>query len=232
MAPGPGAVPSRQVEGGHLAQIFPRWTNSIPAVAVLTGPVAGVLVIGFVAYFFSPSYTDVGYRPKQPVPYSHKLHVGELGLDCRYCHAVVERSPVAGIPPTRLCMNCHTTVKRDSPELAPVRDSLTFDIPLRWLRVHDLPEYAYFDHSAHLHAGIGCSSCHGRIDTMEVVRQVETLSMKWCLDCHRDPSDHLRPPDEITNMEWSAPADQRQFAARVIEERRLDPPLDCSGCHR
>jgi len=193
-------------------------------------PLAGLSAVGFVDYYFSPKYTDVGYMPTQPVPYSHKLHVGTLGLDCRYCHASVEVSPVANVPPTQVCMNCHAIIKRDSPKLEPIRNSLATGKPMRWIRVHNLPDYAYFNHSVHVRAGVGCVSCHGQIDQMEVVHQAKPLSMSWCLDCHRNPAPNLRPAEEVTNMQWIAPRDQATWAAEAAT--RVHPPVDCSGCHR
>ena len=215
-----------------MAQIFPEWTNKLALVAGIGGPVVTVLLIGGVWYYGSPEYLEVGYRPHQPVPYSHKLHVGDLGLDCRYCHASVEVSPVANVPPTQVCMNCHKLVARDSEKLAPIRDSLASGFPVEWVRVHRLPDYAYFNHSAHVRAGVGCVSCHGRVDQMEEVMQVEPLSMSWCLDCHRNPAPNLRPVDQVTNMRWSAPPDQVEIAAATIEANGIHPPVDCSGCHR
>ena len=215
-----------------MAQLFPKWLNQLPLYAAIAAPVGGVLAVGGVWYYGSPRYTDVGYRPVQPVPYSHALHVGELGLDCRYCHVSVERSPVANIPPTQTCMNCHAIVARESPKLAPLRESWASGRPMRWTRVHSLPDYAYFNHAAHVRAGVGCASCHGSIHQMEQVTQVQPLSMSWCLDCHRDPGPHLRPPGEVTNMEWSPPRDQAAFAEKTIAEHHLAPPVDCSGCHR
>jgi hypothetical protein len=215
-----------------LAQIFPRLANRLPlaiaAAAILLPTAAGAGVW----YFFSPKFTDVGYQPTQPVPYSHKLHVGDLGLDCRYCHVSVETSPVANVPPTQTCMNCHRTVLRDSPLLAPLRDSASSGKPMRWLRVHKLPEYAYFEHRAHVAAGVGCASCHGRVDEMDVVHQVEPLSMSWCLDCHRNPQPSLRPPSEVTNMRWAPPRDPVARQKQLAALKPVKPPLDCSGCHR
>lgn len=215
-----------------MAQIFPQWANRTPVVLVAGFAVIGLMVPPIVWYYFSPEYTDVGYQPVQPVPYSHALHVGELGLDCRFCHSSVERSAVASVPPTEVCMNCHHVVKRDSPLLAPILQSSSTGEPMQWVRVHKVPEYAYFNHSAHLGAGVGCSSCHGPVHQMEVVRQVEPLSMAWCLDCHRNPDNHLRQPDEITDMEWQPPANQLELAATLKEELNLAPPADCGGCHR
>ena len=216
----------------RLAQIFPKWLNWL-ALAVGAGKLLGiVVVIGAIWYFFSPSYTDVGYRPHQPIEYSHALHVGDLGLDCRYCHFSVESSPVAVVPPTQTCMNCHKVVLRDSEKLAPLHESVATGRPIRWVRVHNLPDYAFFNHSVHVRAGVGCVSCHGAVDKMVEITQVEPLSMGWCLDCHRNPAPHLRPTEDVTNMEWFPPRDHAEFAARMIEEKKLQPPVDCSGCHR
>jgi hypothetical protein len=215
-----------------LAQIFPKWTLRIPLYAALGLPLAAATAVGAVWYWGSPRFTDVGYRPRQPVAYSHELHVGTLGLDCRYCHATVERSAVANVPPTQVCMNCHFVIKPDSPLVQPVRESFDQSRPLRWVRVHNLPDYAYFQHAAHVRAGVGCVSCHGRIDRMPVVTQAQPLSMGWCLDCHRDPASSLRPADAVTDMEWFPPRDQEEWAAQTIREKSIAPPEDCSGCHR
>ncbi len=215
-----------------MAQIFERWTNDVPLRIAAASLVAGGLVVAGIWYFFSPKYTDVGYQPEQPVAYSHKLHAGDLGINCLYCHATVDRAPVAVVPPTQVCMNCHRVVKRDSPLLAAIRDSDSTKQPMRWVRVHNLPGFAYFDHRPHLRAGVGCASCHGRIDKMEVVAQDQPLSMSWCLDCHRDPAPNLRPAHEVTNMDWTPGKDQAELAAQIIKTKRLAPPLDCTGCHR
>ena len=215
-----------------MAQLFPPSFNRLPLIAAAVAAVVPGVAVAAVWYWGSPWYTDVGYQPVQPVPYSHKLHVGDLGLDCRYCHASVEVSSVANVPPTQVCMNCHRVVKRDSPLLAPIRDSASSGRPMRWVRVHKLPDYAYFEHRAHVAAGIGCVSCHGRIDEMDEVVQTQPLSMSWCLDCHRDPGPHRRPVDEVTNMRWTPPKDAAALAAKLGREHPVSPPLDCSGCHR
>ncbi len=215
-----------------MAQIFRKRANLVPLLLLAGVAAAGVVAVGGIWYFFSPEYTDVGYQPVQPVPFSHKLHAGDLGIDCRYCHATVEVAAVASVPPTQTCMNCHRLVKTDSPKLAPVRDSAAKGQPLRWVRVHKLPDYAYFDHSVHIRAGVGCSSCHGDVASMEVITQAKPLSMSWCLTCHRDPDLALRPADLVTDTTWTPPADQLAFAAQVKAERHLAPPEDCSGCHR
>ncbi len=215
-----------------MAQIFPEWSNKLPTVAAVVALLIPVSAVAFVWYYFSPWYTDVGFRPAQPVPYSHKLHADDLGLDCRYCHSSVELSPHANVPPTATCMNCHSLILPESERLLVVRESYATGRPIRWNRVHQLPDYAYFNHAAHLEAGVGCSSCHGDIARMEVVKQTQPLSMGWCLDCHRNPDRHLRPREELTNTRWQPGADQLMSAGRVRQEKSIRPPVDCSGCHR
>jgi len=216
-----------------LSQIFPRWANRVPlAVVIALFGVVGPLATLAIWYYFSPEFTDVGYQPVQPIAYSHALHAGELAIDCRYCHAQVERSAVATVPPSKVCMNCHSLVKRDSPLLAVLRDSVENDHPIRWVRIHNIPDYAYFDHSVHIRAGVGCASCHGDIASMERVAQAKPLSMTWCLDCHRNPEPYLRPRSEITNMRWQPSEDHAARAATWRRERRLEPPEACTACHR
>lgn len=215
-----------------MAVIFPRWTNRVPLALALGAPFALVAVVAFITYYFSPKYTDVGYAPVQPVPFSHKLHAGDLGMDCVYCHTTVETAAHAAIPPTQTCMNCHANVATDSPRLALVRQAYETGDPIPWVRVHMLPEHAHFDHAVHVAAGVGCTSCHGRIDQMEVVYQAEPLSMSWCLDCHRNPEPHLRPRSEVTNMAWEGQASGYDPAADPHRMRDLNPPQHCSGCHR
>ena len=214
-----------------MAQLFPKWTNKIPMVAV-SSVIGGVCFLTFfLGYWFSAYNIEVGYQPIQPVDYSHKLHAGDLGIDCRYCHTGVESSAVAGVPPTERCMNCHSSVKKDSIKLKPVMESFESGMPIPWVRIHKIPDYAYFDHSAHVNVGVGCASCHGRVDQMEHVRSVEPLSMGWCLDCHRDPAKHLRPLDQITNMEFQPTPEWLKIAK--VKATTLHPPVEsCSGCHR
>ena len=215
-----------------MTQLFPQWTNRLP----LFLAAAGAAVVGggifFFWYFGSPKFTDVGYRPDQPVAYSHKLHAGDLGMDCRYCHSNVERAAMAGVPPTSTCMNCHKLVLPDSPKLLPLRESWATRIPIQWVRVHEFPEYAYFNHGVHVRAGVGCESCHGTVSQMEKVMLKEPLSMSWCLDCHRNPDPYLRRPDEVTMMNWTPGPDHDAFVARWKAEKKIDPPQDCSRCHR
>lgn len=215
-----------------MAQIFPKWTNKAPLVVVIFIMAVFIAVIGFIWYYGSPEYTDVGYKPKQPIDYSHKMHVGEIGMDCRYCHTGVETSPAASIPPTQTCMNCHTLVKSDSKKLELLNQSWAEGKPLEWIRIHNLPDYSYFDHSAHLTAGVGCESCHGNIAEMEVVEQKKPLSMSWCLDCHRNPEKHIRPIDQLTAMNWKQTYEQLVLARATIKDKKITPPLNCSGCHR
>lgn len=221
-----------------MPAIFPRWTNNVPIVIGVLAPLVGAAAIFAIWYWFSPKYTDVGYRPVQPVPYSHALHAGDLGIDCRYCHNTVEQASRAAIPPTDTCMNCHKLVKTTSERLELVRQSaertpeFPAGKPIPWVRVHQLPDYAYFNHSAHVAAGVGCASCHGRVDQMVVVEMVEPLSMSWCLDCHRDPEPNLRPLDQVTNMNWDAEATAYDAKRDPARTRQVSPPLHCSGCHR
>lgn len=220
----------------NLSPLFPRWTNHLPALVTALLVAGAPAVVFFVDYYFSPKFTDVGYAPLQPVPYSHQLHAGMLGMDCRYCHQNVERGPHATVPATQTCMNCHGTIRTSSPLLEPVRQSAATGEALPWVKVHMLPDYAYFDHSAHVRvgtkglAGIGCASCHGRIDQMEVVRQVEPLSMRWCLECHRSPEKHLRPISEITNMAYEH--DEAVARELLAQDATIQPPTHCSACHR
>ena len=217
-----------------MSTIFPKWVNRLPLILVFLGGSAAFGAVGFVWYYFSPEYTDVGYAPRQPVPYSHRLHAGQLGMDCRYCHTGVETSSFANIPPSQTCMNCHTAIKPESPLLQPVRDSFAANKPVEWVNVHLLPDYAHFPHDVHVAAGVGCASCHGRIDQMDVVRQVKPLSMAWCLECHRNPAQHIRPPDQVTNMKWEETHSLQQrteLGQRLLTERNIQPPTNCSACH-
>ena len=194
-----------------------------------------VLYLFVVAFGFSPKTTDVGYQPIQPVPFSHALHAGDLGIDCRYCHNTVEVSPHASIPPTQTCMNCHTMIHPDSENIKPLKDSWETGRPMEWVRVHDLPDYSFFSHSAHVTRGVSCVECHGRVDTMEIVQQVKPLSMGWCLECHRDPEPHLRDPSLVTQLEWGWDMSDAERLAEGVKWRdrnNLHPSQDCSTCHR
>jgi len=211
---------------------FPEWTQKFKRMVgllVIGGPVYLVAVI---AYGVTPQAIRIGYQPKQPVPYSHALHVGELGLDCRYCHNTVEESPHSAVPPAGTCMNCHAGIRADKASLLPVRESASQDKPLPWVRVNDLPDYVYFNHSAHVTRGVGCESCHGRVDQMEQVYQAKPLTMEWCLGCHRDPYPNLRPVKEVTTMGYKTKKDRRQLGLELAKQYNLKPRTDCSTCHR
>jgi hypothetical protein len=227
----PRPVPGRDT--AHTRKfVFPQWTNRLreaSAVAALGGLLYAVVLITGV---FSPEMSAIGYAPEQPVPYSHALHAGEMGIDCRYCHTTVETTAFANIPPTATCMNCHATVKTKSELLEPVRRSFETGEPIPWIRVHDLPDFAYFNHAGHIQAGVGCVSCHGRVDRMEVVEQVEPLNMGWCLDCHRDPAARIRPVEFVTDMEWKPEGDPAELGARLMAERSIAPSEHCATCHR
>jgi hypothetical protein len=168
------------------------------------------------------------------VPFSHKHHVSGLGIDCRYCHTAVEQSAFAGIPSTSTCMNCHSQIWTNSPMLEPVRESYRTGRPLRWTRVHNLAEFAYFNHSIHVNKGVGCATCHGPVDQMPLVAQEKSLLMEWCLDCHRNPEQYLRPRDEVFNMSWTAPPNQSELGLELIRKYnvRTEQLTDCSVCHR
>jgi menaquinone reductase, multiheme cytochrome c subunit len=219
-------------EGRGALFVFPRWTNLVRPLLAVTLIAAPVYIVILVWLGGSPQTPDVGYQPVQPVPYSHALHAGQLGIDCRYCHNTVEVAARAAVPPTQTCMNCHAKIRTTSPKLTPIRESYATGMPVPWVRVHDLADFVYFNHSAHVRRGVGCVSCHGRVDTMEAVTQVEPLSMGWCLDCHRNPDRYLRPPEMVTKMDWVAPEDPERYGRRLRQANRIDPPTDCWTCHR
>jgi len=175
--------------------------------------------------------TQAGVAREQPVPFSHKHHAGELGIDCRYCHTGVEEQASAGIPPTQTCMNCHKIIWLDSPTLEPVRASFRDDQSIEWVKVYDLPDFVYFNHSIHVSRGIGCASCHGRVDQMNLVRQMPSLQMEWCLNCHRNPQEYVRPREEVFNMAWAA-HDQEKLGAELVERYDIHGRDDCTACHR
>ena len=212
--------------------IFPPWMDkTIKVVGAFLGAGAVYYVV-LAVYAFSPTTMNVGYQPDQPVPYSHALHVGELGMDCRYCHTTVDRAAHANVPPTATCMNCHARVRAQSDKLIPIRESYATGLPVEWVRIHDLPDYVYFNHSAHVNKGVGCVSCHGRVDKMEKVFQAEPLNMAWCLACHRAPEEFLRPKEFVTSMDWVPEEDQETLGARLKELYDVNPSTDCSTCHR
>lgn len=174
----------------------------------------------------------IGTPVEQPVPFSHKHHVQDDGIDCRYCHTSVEKSSFAGFPSTEICMTCHSQIFMDAPMLAPVVESYQENKPLRWKRVHDLPDFVYFNHSIHIHKGIGCVSCHGPVDEMPLTWRAKPLTMQWCLSCHRAPEHFVRPREYVFDMDWKPREDQEVLGRRLVEEYNIQSKTDCSVCHR
>jgi hypothetical protein len=218
-----------------MPQIFRPYADTIARSLLLSTVILPFLAIG-AAYWISASayVTDQGITIDQPVPFSHKHHVGGLGLDCRYCHDGVEASAVAGVPPTHTCMTCHSELYTQTAMLAPIRESLADGRPLHWAKVNKLPDYVYFDHSIHIAKGVGCSTCHGAVDQMPLMRQSAPLTMGWCLDCHRDPAPNLRDAAEVFDPDWTPPADQKMRGEALLLHNHIDIQhlTDCSVCHR
>lgn len=260
-----------------MANIFPRWTNILPLkVAVCLGAL-GFCVVAGVTYYATPESTRVGYQPTQPVHYDHNLHANLLGMDCRYCHSFVEHSGHANVPSANTCWNCHEHIKKGSPKLGGLRAAMAVDVthnpilgedgeqvegkPIEWVRVHRAPDYVYFNHSAHLNRGISCQSCHGDVHKMEKVYHAESHSMGWCLDCHRNPEDHVRPLEEVYNLDYDAEeylkeneiipdmqildkkgdvvaekgeriTDPEQFGEFLVAHWGIQPKESCATCHR
>jgi len=201
----------------------------LAAVAILLALGATGAVVGYLVH---PKQLETGYTPAQPVPYSHKLHAGNLGMDCLYCHYTVDKSNYAAVPMTETCMNCHVRVKEKSPKLQIVRDSYATGQPVPWVKVHRLPDYVYFNHQAHVGVGVSCVSCHGRVDQMVEVRQVQPLTMAWCLDCHRNPAPNIRPVEYVTKLDWKPEGNPAELGAKLIQAKNIKPPENCSACHR
>jgi len=216
-----------------MSQIFPPSANSYARgsiVALLI--VVGTLLLTLDRLSRSPFATHQDEVREQPVQFSHQHHAGGLGIDCRYCHATVEKTPSAGIPPTKTCMNCHSQIWITSPYLEVVRASFRDDKPLHWLRVHDLPDFVYFNHSVHVKKGVGCSTCHGRVDRMPLMRQEAPLQMGWCLDCHKNPAKYVRPRELVTQMDYVPPANQMEVGERLVKAYQIQSLTSCSTCHR
>lgn len=212
--------------------IFPKSTDRYFRILLISVLAGGAVATALGMYLLHPQRLETGYTPVQPVAYSHKLHAGNLGMDCRYCHTAVETAAHANIPATETCMNCHATVRKDSPLLQQVRESYSSGQPIPWVRVHKLPDYVYFNHSAHVNAGVSCASCHGRVDQMVEVKQVKPLTMAWCLECHRDPAPNIRPKELVTRLDWKPAGDPRVIGAELVQKLKINPPTNCSGCHR
>jgi hypothetical protein len=219
-----------------MAQVFHPSTNTLSRLTVFGGLFAGpgLLLLTYLI-IRSPYQTRVQVIPEQPVPFSHEHHVRGLGIDCRYCHTSVETSSFAGLPPTYTCMSCHSQIWSETAMLEPVRASLANDQPLRWNRVHDLPDFVYFHHGIHVQKGVGCKSCHGRVDLMPLTWKDQPLTMEWCLECHRHPERHLRPREEVFNMAWAPPdGDQLALGRKLVKDYGIpgDRLTNCSTCHR
>lgn len=212
--------------------IFPKWTNKLPLIVLITLKVKIAVIIFIFVYWFTPKHLEVGYQPEQPIPFSHKLHNAELGIDCRYCHNNVDKAAHSNIPATETCMNCHNQIKKDSPHIAKIKKSYLENEPIKWVKVHMLPDYVAFNHSRHVNSGISCVSCHGRVDQMEKVYQAKRLSMGWCLECHRAPEKHLRPKDKVYQLDWVAKENQIEMGLRLKEEYKINPKEHCSVCHK
>jgi hypothetical protein len=216
-----------------MAQIFPRSANSLAKVSIVgVGVLLGILITGAYSVDRGHFVTDVGIAPDQPVPFSHKHHVLDDGIDCRYCHTSVETAAFAGIPSTETCMSCHSQIWSNAAMLEPVRESYRTGQSLSWRRVHDLPDFVFFNHSIHVNKGIGCATCHGRIDRMPLTYKVNTLYMNWCLDCHREPEKFVRPREEVFNMAYEPPGDQMELGRKLVAEYKIQKLTDCWTCHR
>jgi len=214
-----------------MAQIFERNSNALARMGlVLTGLIVIAMGVTLNELQRSPWVTRQGQRPDQPVPFSHRHHVEGLGLQCQYCHVTVEKSSYAGIPPTKTCINCHAQIWTNAQLLEPVRDSWATGQSIVWTKVHDLPDFVFFNHEIHVNKGIGCESCHGRVDLMPLMYAQNTLQMEWCLNCHRNPAKNLRPTSEIYNMAWEAPAEDRPVWCTVLEQKTGVPTAQSVSC--
>lgn len=217
-----------------MSKLFPKSANKLPLQIIVYLCVLGGIATAGATYYMTPKYTRVGYAPVQPVPYSHALHVGQLGMDCRYCHSNVDKSGFANLPTAQTCMNCHSVVKKDSPLLAHVRQSYESGEPVPWVQIHELPDFAYFNHAAHVNRGVSCVECHGKINEMDVVTHMQPLSMSFCLDCHRNPALRVRQPGDVYNLDSATIAAQGGVPAgqKFVHDWNIKPPQNCTGCHR
>lgn len=213
--------------------VFRPGANSLARLALAALVTAPALLVGFLLlYARTVFFTNQAFPVPQPIQFDHRHHAADDAIDCRYCHDLATRGATAGIPSTERCMGCHAQIWNKSPLLEPVRESYFRDRPLVWRRVHTLPDFVYFDHSAHLTKGIGCRSCHGRVDTMPAVEQVAPLSMAWCLGCHRAPDRELRPRDQLVSMTWEPPADRDRLARDLAGAYQVHARVSCTTCHR
>ena len=229
-----------------MAQIFHRSTNTIARVSIF-GSLIALLAVSFALYGLSesPYFTEVNVAKDQPVPFSHRHHAGELGIDCRYCHTSVEESSFAGLPPTKTCMTCHSQIWTNSDMLEPVRASYRSNRSIAWTRVNALPDFVYFNHSIHIHKGIGCTTCHGPIAEMPLTWRANTLQMGWCTGCHREPEQYIRPRDQVFNARYEPPSkfqpvdaqgreytDQLEMGTELVKVYKVQKLTNCTTCHR
>jgi hypothetical protein len=221
------------IESARFAPLFPRWVNasfrlflSMSAMGLVAVPAS------LVAWARTPYATGAAEPASQPVLFDHRHHTHDDGIDCRYCHHAVDRSPNAGVPSTDVCMHCHAQVWNRAPAVALVRSSYFTDTPIAWERVFNVPDFVFFNHAVHVRRNVGCVTCHGRIDLMAQVYMPEAMTMDWCLDCHRAPENYLRPAEHITDMEWTPRRPQRDLGLAIKAENNIAPPTNCTGCHR
>jgi hypothetical protein len=207
--------------------------NTLARLSLLIAAGAGAGGLGGVfLYVRSPLARGMEDPVEQPIQFDHRHHVRDVGIDCRFCHQTVDKSPHAGIPPTQLCLNCHSQIWNQSPMLEQVRRSYFEGKPINWAKVNDVPDFVYFNHAIHVNKGVGCVTCHGRVDQMAAVDKTQTMMMSWCLDCHKDPGRHLRPLDQVTNMEWKPEGDTKELAAALVEKNQVHTRTSCTTCHR
>lgn len=217
-----------------MSAIFPKWTNRLPAYVLVSVILLGGGLVAGAWYYLTPKYSRVGYKPIQPVAFSHATHADQLGIDCRYCHSDVEKSWYSNVPTASQCMNCHNQVLKDDPRLALVRESAATGKPIPWVQIHRVPDFVYFNHAVHVNRGVSCVECHGQINKMDEAYHAQPLSMTFCLDCHRDPEMKLRPPEKITDLNWKPESDlkQREFGRKAVEHWKVESLQNCSACHR
>jgi len=217
-----------------MSKIFPKSANALPLQIVIFLLIFGSVALAGINYYATPAYLRVGYQPVQPVPFDHSLHAGQLGMDCRYCHASVEKSATSSVPAAQTCMNCHSIIKTQSPLLEVVRKSYETGDPVPWVKIHQAPDYVYFNHSVHVNRGVSCVECHGKVNEMTTVYHAKPHSMSWCLDCHRNPAQRIRDPKDVYNLDSQTLAEQGRLAdaQTFVHDWKVKPPTSCSGCHR
>lgn len=217
-----------------MANAFAKWANFAPVKILIALTLVGGTVVAGVTYYATPKYLRVGYAPVQPVSFDHNLHVNQLGMDCRYCHTYVDRSEHSNVPAASTCMNCHNQVLANDDKLAPIRESYNSGEPVPWVKIHNTPDYVYFNHAAHVNRGVSCVECHGQVNEMEVAYHAKPLSMAFCLECHRNPENFIRPIDKVYDLTWKPESKEAQLemGQKFVHDWDISPPQSCSGCHR